>query len=145
MSEMTPPAPTGLLSLNPITFLRVEGSDRLRFLNGQMTNDVRSVEGGGCLYTAVLNAKGQLDAVCHVHGLGDFFLVEAAAELRESLLARLDRYLIADDVVLTDDSLGDLRAHLRQRLSGGFDIGNGVGHLGVSGKLHGSTVRISIT
>lgn len=94
----------GLYPLPPRTFLLVEGADRLRFLNGQVSNDVQRVEEGECLYATVLNAKGQLDAVCHIRKIPGAYLIDAAREVRESLLERLDRYLIADEVTLTDVS-----------------------------------------
>lgn len=94
----------GIVILQPRSFILVEGGDRVRFLNGQVTNDMRKTEAGSCLYTAVLNAKGQLDAVCHVRAVGEAFLIDAPAGLGETLLERLDRYLIADDVTLTDVS-----------------------------------------
>ncbi len=82
----------------------VEGGDRLRFLNGQMTNDIRKADHGQCVHAALLNAKGQLDAVCHVRALPEAYLIDAPSDLCAVVLARLDRYLIADDVTLTDVS-----------------------------------------
>src|SRR5436309_1402325 len=42
--------------------LRVTGSDRLRFLNGQLTNDIRKATETTALEACVLNAKGKLEA-----------------------------------------------------------------------------------
>ena len=100
---MTPdPTPTGLLPLPGQTILSLRGADRLRFLNGQVTNDVRSVSGAACVQAAVLDAKGRLEAVCHIREIHDAYLVDAPPCLRELLPARLDRYLIADEVEIAD-------------------------------------------
>ena len=41
------------------TTLRVTGNDRLRFLNGQITNDVRKAGEAVAVEACVLNAKGK--------------------------------------------------------------------------------------
>ena len=110
---MSLPSPS-LLPLSPCTILRVRGPDRLRFLNGQLTQDVHHARDGRAVYSAILNAKGQLEAVCHVReeGADGDYLLDAPIALRETLLARLDRYLIADDVELLDESDDWHAAHL---------------------------------
>src|SRR2546430_2366034 len=42
--------------------LRVIGADRIRFLNGQTTNDVRRAGAEAMQESCVLNAKGHFDA-----------------------------------------------------------------------------------
>ncbi|NNC90046.1 MAG: folate-binding protein YgfZ [Akkermansiaceae bacterium] len=97
-------APDATIALSPCTVLRLAGPDRVRFLNGQVTNDVRLASPTRAVFSAVLNAKGQLDAVCWIREHEDAYLLDAPRELRDDLFARLDRYLIADDVTLTDES-----------------------------------------
>lgn len=97
-------SPSGSIALTGQAVLSVQGPDRLRFLNGQVTNDLRSIQGDACLPTAVLDVKGRLEAICHVREMDDALLLDAHAALRETLPARLDRYLIADDVELVDVS-----------------------------------------
>jgi folate-binding protein YgfZ len=50
----------------------------------------------------VLNAKGKLNAHIFMGALGKTFLIDAEQELRETLRARLERYVIADDVQIED-------------------------------------------
>jgi folate-binding protein YgfZ len=50
----------------------------------------------------VLNAKGKLNAQIFIGALGETFLIDAEPELRETLPARLERYVIADDVQIED-------------------------------------------
>ena len=82
--------------------LEVRGGDALRFLNGQLTNDVRKSAAHTAIEACVLNTKGKIDAHVFIRALGDGSLLDAEPEHRDALQARLDRYIIADDVTLTD-------------------------------------------
>jgi folate-binding protein YgfZ len=92
----------GFLDLSGRTKLRITGNDRLRFLNGQITNDVRKATETKAIEACVLNAKGKINAHVFVSAAPDCFFVDAAPELREALAARLERYVIADDVQIED-------------------------------------------
>jgi folate-binding protein YgfZ len=78
----------------------VTGADRLRYLNGQVSNDLRKLEPGAAMPACVLSAKGRLDALVFVWIDGERLIVESDAELAEALGARLERYVVADDVVI---------------------------------------------
>ncbi|HEY1769052.1 MAG TPA: glycine cleavage T C-terminal barrel domain-containing protein [Chthoniobacterales bacterium] len=91
-----------LLDLSARAKLRVSGNDRVRFLNGQVTNDVRKANENLAMPAAVLNAKGRMDAFVFISAKGDELLLDAEPELRESLGDRLERYAIADDVTFAD-------------------------------------------
>ncbi len=88
----------GFYFLGPRTRLRVTGADRLRFLNGQVSNDLRRLVPGQAMRALVLTAKGRLCADIFVWLEDDALLIEADASLAESLPARLERYAVADDV-----------------------------------------------
>jgi len=88
--------------LSSSTKLRVVGADRVRFLNGQTTNDVRHANAGSTQESCILNTKGQFDAHLFLFATTDAIWISAEAELREQLRARLERYVIADDVVIDD-------------------------------------------
>jgi tRNA-modifying protein YgfZ len=92
----------GFLDLSARAKLRITGADRLRFLNGQITNDLRKASETAAIEACVLNAKGKMNAHIFVSAPGDCFLIDAAPELRETLNARLERYVIADDVQIED-------------------------------------------
>jgi tRNA-modifying protein YgfZ len=81
---------------------RITGSDRLRFLNGQVTNDVRKATESAGIEACVLSAKGRMNGHVFLSAARDCFLADADPELREVLLARLERYVIADDVQIED-------------------------------------------
>jgi folate-binding protein YgfZ len=82
--------------------LRVIGADRVRFLNGQITNDIRKATEARAIESCVLNAKGKINAHFFVHTNGDSFLIDADPALQPILRARLERYIIADDVEIED-------------------------------------------
>jgi folate-binding protein YgfZ len=80
------------------------GPDSVRYLNGQLTQDVRNL-GDTALPACVTDAKGRLQAYVHVfRGPDDTIWVEAPAELEDELEARLGRYLIADDAEMENVS-----------------------------------------
>lgn len=82
--------------------VRVTGPDAVRFLNGQITNDLRKATATSAIQASLLNAKGKLTGHVFVSGDGDGYFLDADPELREELSARLDRYIIADAVELED-------------------------------------------
>src|SRR5436189_504974 len=90
------------LDLSARAKLRVAGTDRFRFLNGQITNDLQKASETDAIEACVLNAKGKLNAHIFIGALGKSLLIDAEPELRETLRARLDRYVIADDVQIED-------------------------------------------
>jgi folate-binding protein YgfZ len=92
----------GVADLSDRVKLRFTGSDRVRFLNGQVTADVRKIVAGHSLPACVTTAKGKLCADIFLTATHDTLLLDADASLRESLPARLERYIIADDVTLED-------------------------------------------
>jgi tRNA-modifying protein YgfZ len=106
-SDMTPvfhPERGALFDLSTRAKLRITGADRLRFLNGQVSNDVRKATATSAIHAAVLNAKGKMNADIFISADVDSLLLDADPELREALPARLDRYIIADDVQIQDVS-----------------------------------------
>jgi len=88
--------------LSARTKLRVTGADRVRFLNGQTTNDVRKAGAEATQESCVLNAKGHLDAHVFLSATPNDIWIDADQELRELLQTRLERYVIADDVKIED-------------------------------------------
>lgn len=84
--------------------LRMTGADRLRFLNGQISNDVRKATESNAVEACVLNAKGKMEAHIFVHAEGDSFVLDADPALALTLQPRLERYVIADDVQIEDVS-----------------------------------------
>lgn len=88
------------------TLLSFRGPDSVRYLNGQLTQDVRDLS-DSAFVSCVTDAKGKLQAFVRVfNGPGDSIWIEAPADQEEELEARLTRYLIADDVEVENLSSG---------------------------------------
>ena len=87
--------------------IRVTGPDAERYLNGQVSNDVRLTEDGRMVEACLLDAKGKLQFFVQIHREGEDLVVQGPLEVAEELYARLDKYLIADDAELHDESMDD--------------------------------------
>ena len=102
MTAQLRPLDRGFFDLSARVKLCVSGSDRLRFLNGQLTNDIRKATETNAVEACVLNAKGKMEAHLFVHAKADSFVLDADPALQSSLRTRLERYIIADDVQIED-------------------------------------------
>lgn len=94
--------------------IEARGPDAVRYLNGQLTQDVRLLgTSGKALPACVTDAKGRLQFRVHIHSTADGAIrVSCEHEGAEELFARLDRYLIADDATLEDISIAWTRLHV---------------------------------
>jgi len=90
--------------LDPPALFAFSGPDAERFLNGQITQDVRLLSKRDvALPACVTDAKGRLQFRVRLLKADDGAIrVEAPADQAEGLEARLTRYLIADDVEVED-------------------------------------------
>jgi folate-binding Fe-S cluster repair protein YgfZ len=70
---------------------RLSGADRVRYLNGQVTNDIRRVRGDAAMEACVTTAKGRLCGMIFVSSGAEFLRIDAEGELRESLTGRFER------------------------------------------------------
>ena len=95
----------------PRTLLRLTGPDRLRFLNGQVTQDVKKLLPGHAVHSAIITSKGRLEADLQIAATSDSLLIETVFILRESLHTRLEKFIVADDVTIEDISLSYNLAH----------------------------------
>lgn len=97
----------GWFELGRRGLLEVRGGERLRWLDGMVTADIRKLEPGtprsGCAALA-LTPKGRIVADLYVLAFGDRFWLECDGAAREALQERLSRSIVADDVLLVDRS-----------------------------------------
>jgi len=97
----------GLFSLPSRGTLEVRGSDRLRWLNGIVSNDVRGLdapENPRCCQALLLDTRGIIQADLHVLGLGQMFWLDVDRRRLPAVMEHLQKYLIADDVEIEDIS-----------------------------------------
>ena len=104
MSSSPGDGSTSRVDLDTPALLAFRGPDALRFLNGQVTQDVRLLTAGGiALPSCVTDAKGRLQFRIWMTAMEDgSFWVEGPKGLAEPLEARITRYLIADEVEVED-------------------------------------------
>lgn len=98
-----------VLDLGTRCLLHLHGPDAVRYLNGQVTQDVRKLltSPQQALPSCVTDAKGRLQAFVTLYlrdANGPSLWIEAPLSLREILFTRLSRYLIADDAEIDDIS-----------------------------------------
>jgi folate-binding protein YgfZ len=91
-------AGAGLVDLAFRRHLLVEGEERAEFLHGQLTADIKHLAAGAGCPAAVLNAQGRALALMHVWNRGDDLLIATNAAHTDTLVAALERFLVADDV-----------------------------------------------
>src|SRR6266705_6194687 len=80
--------------------LRITGEDRVDFLHGQCTNDIKRLQPGQNCYAAFLNAKGKMRGEGQVICLDDSFLLE----VNPGLASSLEKFIITEDVTIEDVS-----------------------------------------
>jgi folate-binding protein YgfZ len=101
-----------LFALPDRGLVEVGGADRVRFLQGQLTQDVGDLgpagPRSGC-YALVLTPQGRIVSDLHVLARPGAVWLEMASEQVPAVLARLERYVIADDVELADRSSEQVR------------------------------------
>lgn len=81
---------------------RLTGEDRVRYLNGQITNDLAVLPTGRACYAASLTGKGKIVSDLFVAAGEDALWIDAPLVRREALQERLEKFLIADDALLED-------------------------------------------
>ncbi len=84
-----------------VGWIRVAGSDRVRWLNGMATNNIQALKPGEGNYNFFLNAQGRIQGDATAWMLEDSILLETAADRIPALMAILDHFIIMDDVELS--------------------------------------------
>jgi folate-binding protein YgfZ len=92
----------GLIDLGTRGRLNVSGSEAVQFLNGLITNDVKTLAAGAWMHAAFPNVQGRLLASVRVLHRADGFLFDTEAATREAVLKTLERFTLAGDFRVTD-------------------------------------------
>ena len=89
----------------PSACLRVSGEDALSFLQGQFTQELRPAAAPPVAYGLWLNQKGKVLADSYVlRETADLLWVISFSSSAAVIRDRLDAYVIADDVVIADET-----------------------------------------
>jgi folate-binding protein YgfZ len=92
----------GVLDLSFRSRLCLLGADRQKFLNGQVTNNVKDLRPGEGCYAALVNAKGRMQSDLNIYVLENEILLDFEAGLSAKVAQRLEKYVIADDVQVAE-------------------------------------------
>ncbi|HUZ05186.1 MAG TPA: hypothetical protein VMU62_07495 [Acidobacteriaceae bacterium] len=76
------------------------GKDRVRWLNGMVTNHVGALAPNAGCYAFALNAQGRIQGDLNIFQHGDEFWLDTDTAQAAPLTALLGRFIIMDDVVL---------------------------------------------
>ncbi|MBC8095261.1 MAG: aminomethyl transferase family protein [Akkermansiaceae bacterium] len=92
----------GVIDLSFRSRICLLGADRVRFLHGQVTNDVKRLRSGEGCYAALVTAKGRMQSDLNIHCLQDELLLDFEPGLTQAVTLRLEKYLVADEVQIVD-------------------------------------------
>src|SRR5215472_15961135 len=93
-----------LLDKNYRAYLSFTGPDRVRYLNAILTNNIKYLAPGQGTISLLLNPQGHILAELETYALADQHLCVSYAMIREQLIQWMDKYIIMDDVTLTDET-----------------------------------------
>jgi folate-binding protein YgfZ len=92
----------GISTLENTGWIRVTGEDRVRWLNGMVTNSIQDLKPGEGNYNFFLSVQGRIQGDANIFATPDALLIETASAQIPTLLPLLDRFIIMDDVELAD-------------------------------------------
>jgi folate-binding protein YgfZ len=81
---------------------QIAGRDRTRWLNGMVTNNIRDLAPGCGNYNFLLNAQGHIQGDLYVYNRGETFIACTERAQLETILRLLRKYIIMDQVELTE-------------------------------------------
>jgi folate-binding protein YgfZ len=76
------------------------GEDRVTFLQGMLSNDVKVLRPGEGTYAALLTQQGKIVSDVRVYADADYFLLDVLAERVAPVITALEKFIVADDVEL---------------------------------------------
>jgi folate-binding protein YgfZ len=94
----------GVASLDQTGWIRVTGGDRVRWLNGMVTNSIQDLAAGQGCYNFVLNAQGRIQGDLTAFAEPDALLLKTDRSRLPALIELFDRFIIMDEVELVDIS-----------------------------------------
>jgi folate-binding protein YgfZ len=92
----------GLFDLSHRALLQFTGPDRVSFLQGMLSNDVRMLNLFDGQQATILTQQGKVIADLRVLCAMNSIYLDFWEPLKEKLLAHLNRYLVADEVEIND-------------------------------------------
>lgn len=94
----------GIYDLSARAKITVTGGDRVRWLNGMVTNNIRDLAPSHGVYAFLLNPQGHILSDLYAYNRGDSVMIDADQAQLDKLLATFDHYIIMDDVEVANVS-----------------------------------------
>jgi len=85
-------------------YFLLTGPDRVRYLNAILTNNIKELPSAQGIVSLLLNAQGHILAEIETYAQPERLFCVSYAMIRERLSETLNKYIIMDDVTLTDQS-----------------------------------------
>jgi folate-binding protein YgfZ len=82
--------------------LVITGEDRVRWMNGMVTNNIRDLQNQHGNFGYILNPQGRIQADETVFHRGDYLLLMSEVSQLPRIKEHFDRYIIMDDVEISD-------------------------------------------
>jgi len=92
----------GVYDLGYRAKISLTGGDRVRWLNGMVTNNIRDLALGQGVYAFLLSPQGHILGDLYAYTRGDSIIVDTDRNQLEKILATFDHYIIMDDVEVKD-------------------------------------------
>ena len=92
----------GIIDLSARSRILVNGSEAGQFLNGLITNDMKTLAEHTWMPAIFPNVQGRLLAAVRVINRGDGFLIDTESTTRETVVKLLDRFTMAGDFRVAD-------------------------------------------
>jgi folate-binding protein YgfZ len=93
-----------LIDKNYRACLSFTGPDRARYLNAILTNNIKDLAAGHGIISLLLNPQGHILAEIETYAFADRLFCVSYAMIRERLIEVLNKFIIMDDVTLTDET-----------------------------------------
>lgn len=84
--------------------LLASGEDRARLLHAMSTNDIQNLQYSDGLYAFFLTAQGRIMADATIYNRGKALFLDTEPETSDKLRNHLEKYIIADDVTMQDET-----------------------------------------
>ncbi len=91
-----------LFDLSPAGKLTISGKNAVQFINGQVSNDVKTLVAGAGVLAAFPTLQGKVAALARIYNTGDGLLLELDAGNRAKIFKNLSRFVPAGEFFLTD-------------------------------------------
>lgn len=94
----------GLIDFSSAGKLKLSGKNSIQFLNGLVSNDVKTLQPGDGILATFPTLQGKLSALCRIYNTGEHLLIELDAINREKIFKNLSRFVPAGEFFVTDAS-----------------------------------------